>query len=189
MKPLLIQRKKSNSPTNASLSHFTSEQAEFLGRFGREETREMIAGLKNNRQLHYIARMYNAHDVFADLLNLSGPAEIKIVSYSITEFPLRILSQLQAKQIITKLNMVLDFTVSRTPSLKQFAEHMSNSVRFTDVHSKIVLISNKNWKITFISSANFTRNNRFENGIIYTGSKMHKQYLQWFEKLFENASK
>jgi len=131
--------------------------------------------------------MYNAHDVFADLLALSGPSDIKIITYSITEFPLRILSQFKAKKIITNLDLILDFTVSRTPALKQFAEHIANRVKFTDTHSKIVLISNENWKITFISSANFTRNNRYENGVIYTSDLIHKEYSQFFEKVFENA--
>lgn len=189
MKPLLIQEQKQLTKTNSSLRHFTSLQSDFIGRFGREEIREMIADLKKGSELHYIARMYNAHDVFVDLLKITGPAEIKIVSYSITEFPLRILSQLQEKGIIKKLDLVLDFTVSRTPALKQFAEHFANRVKFTDVHSKIVLISNENWQITFISSANFTRNNRFENGIIYTSKLMHTQYSEWFENLFEDAVK
>lgn len=188
MKSLLIKKKNSNPATVASLNHFTSEQAAYLSSFGREQTREMIAGLKPNQALHYIARMYNMHDVFADLIKLSGPASVKIISYSITEFPLRILSQFQAKKIITKLDMILDFTVSRTPPLKQFAKHFANRVRFTDNHSKILLIKNDNWNITHIGSANFTRNNRYEQGTILTYRSQYDEYSSWFETMFENAT-
>ncbi|MFK5893737.1 MAG: phospholipase D-like domain-containing protein [Pseudomonadota bacterium] len=189
MMPLLLRTKEKSSASAASLNHFTSEQAEFLATFGREEIREMIAGLKHNQALHYIARMYNMHDVFADLIKLSGPASVKIISYSITEFPLRILSQLQAKKVITELDMILDFTVARTPPLKQFATHTANRIRFTDNHAKILLIKNKDWNITHIGSANFTRNNRFEQGTILTHSNQYDKYANWFEKLFEDASK
>ncbi len=188
MKPLLIQEQKPKTPANSILHHFTTDQAGFLSAFGREKIREMIVGLKHNHQVHYIAHMYNAHDVFSDLIKLSGPSKVKIISYSITEFPLRILSQFLNKKIITHLDFILDFTVSRTPALKQFAKHFANRIRFTDIHSKIVLIENKNWKITLLSSANFTRNNRFENGIIFTSEELHRQYTSWFEKLFENAN-
>jgi len=188
MKPLLIRKKKNSSASVASLNHFTSEQAEFLATFGREEIREMIAGLKPNQALHYIARMYNMHDVFADLIKLSGPARVKIISYSITEFPLRILSQLQAKKVITELDMILDFTVARTPPLKQFAQHTANRIKFIDTHAKLLLIENDKWKITHIGSANFTRNNRFEQGLIITHKNQFEEYSSWFEQLFNDAS-
>lgn len=188
MKPLLKLTKEPPSKANDSLQYFTSVQSNFLKMFGREEIREMLSQLKPDTQLHYLARMYNAHDIFADLIRLSGPARIKIISYSITEFPLRILSQFLEKKIITNLDLLLDFTVSRTPALKQFAQHFANRVKFTDIHSKIVLIENENWQITLISSANFTRNNRFENGIISATEELHRQYSSWFEKLFENAT-
>jgi len=188
MKPLLKEIKKTRPKANNSLQYFTSEQSAFLSSFGREEIREMLSRLKPDLQLHYLARMYNAHDIFADLVRLSGPASVKIISYSITEFPLRIRSQFLEKKIITQLDFLLDFTVSRTPALKQFAQNFANRVKFTDIHSKIVLIENENWHITLISSANFTRNNRFENGIISASEELHRQYCTWFEKLFENAS-
>lgn len=188
MKPLLKASKK-EEVSAASLNHFTTEQASFLSSFGREEIREMIAGVKPNQVLHYIARMYNMHDVFADLIKLSGPAEIKIMTYSVTEFPLRILSQFLDKKIITKLDFLLDFTVSRTPELKQFASHFANRIRFIDTHAKLLLIKNEQLTIVHVGSANFTRNNRFEMGTIITYENQYNQFDAWFEKLFEDASK
>jgi hypothetical protein len=188
MKPLLKQKAKTNASSSASLNHFTTDQAAFIASFGREHIREMITGLKPNSSLHYIARMYNMHDVFTDLVKLSGPCQVKIISYSITEFPLRILSQLQAKDIIQELDMILDYTVARTPPLKQFAKHFANRIRFIENHSKILLIKNNNWSITHLGSANFTRNNRYETGLIHTCPKIYNEYSLWFEKIFENAS-
>lgn len=188
MKPLIKAKPKQNDKVKTSLNHFTHEQLQFLSQFGRKEVKEMLKELNNKNQLHYIARMYNAHDVFTDLLAIAGPSDVKIISYSITEFPLRILSQLQNKGLIKTLDFILDFTVSRTPALKQFAQHFANRIRFTDIHSKIILIKGKSIKITFISSANFTRNNRFENGIIDTSEELHTQYNKWFEKIFNDAA-
>lgn len=187
MKPLL-RANKEDSVSFASLDHFTTEQGAFLNMFGREEIREIVATLKPDQTLQYIARMYNMHDVFADLIRLSGPAEIKIMTYSVTEFPLRILSQFLDKQIITKLDFLLDFTVSRTPELKQFAGYFANRIRFIDTHAKLLLIKNERWHIVHVGSANFTRNNRFEMGTIITHEKQYNQFDTWFEKLFNNAS-
>ncbi len=188
MKPLSLKPRKPQNPGNSTLRHFTKGQGEFLALFGREEIRKMIAGLQHDQQIHFMARMYNMHDVFADLLKLSGPSQVHVISYSITEFPLRILSQFLEQKIITGLDFLLDFTVSRTPELKQFARHFANRVRFTDIHSKILLIRNDSWKIALLSSANFTRNNRFENGVIFSSADVYDQYLDFFEKIFENAT-
>ena len=184
----LIKKAPKKQEHNNPLDHFTAEQSGFLSGFGRKEVREAIAGLKHVQTLHYMGRMYNMHDVFADLLKLSGPAKVKIISYSITEFPLRILSQFLEKKIITELDLLLDFTVSRTPSLKQFAMQFANRIKFTDIHSKVLLIENERWTITLLSSANFTRNNRYENGVIFTDKKTYQQYVTWFENIFENAN-
>jgi len=184
---LLFNPKPKASKQEFSLDHFTTGQNELISRFGREEIKGMLTGIKPNQQLHFIARMINLHDLLAELIKLTGPAHMKLITYSVTEFPLRILAQLREKQIITGLDMVIDFTVSRTPPLKQFSEELADRIRFMDVHSKIMLLSNGEWKLTVLTSANMTRNNRWENGIIFAAADIFSLYDNWFEKLISQA--
>ncbi len=184
---ILLKRNKEEQVLLESLEHFTFDETQFLDMYGKEQVREMISKLKPDTTMHYIARMYNMHDVFADLIKLSGPANVKILTYSITEFPLRILSQFHEKGIIKHLDIILDFTISRTPDLKQFAGQTANRIRYIENHAKLLLIENENWKIIHTGSANFTKNNRFELGTIITIDKLFDQYSLWFENLFNNA--
>ena len=185
---LLFNLKKKANQQDISLDYFTANQQELLSRFGREEIKGMLTGIKPNQQLHFIARMINLHDLLAELIKLTGPAHMKLITYSVTEFPLRILAQLREKQIITGLDMVIDFTVSRTPPLKQFSEELADRIKFIDVHSKIMLLSNEQWKLTVLTSANMTRNNRWENGVIFAAADIFSLYDNWFEKLISEKN-
>ena len=170
------------------LEIFDSIQVIYLNAFGKSELTLKIADLQSQSStLHFITKGYNLHDLFVEVMKLSGPAVVKIVSYSMTDFPMRIISTFLEKKIITDLRLVLDFTVKRTPALAQFVSIFAVNLRYTDVHSKIILIQNDRWDIVIISSANFTRNNRYENGIIFTGKQFTDTYSQWFQLIYDAA--
>ncbi len=186
MKPLLLSKSKISD--NRVMEHFTSEQADYLFAFSQEEVKRLIDVLDNKPAIiHYLARGYNLHNVFVDLLKKTGPAKVHIVSYSITELPMRILSQLLKKEVITELNIVLDFTVKRTPALDQFVKQFSTTLKYTDTHAKISIIENDNFNLVLSGSANLTKNNRYENGFIFSGKVYTQAYTQWFKKIFDEA--
>ncbi len=170
------------------LEIFHSDQVLYLNAFGKSELTLKIADLHpQSSTLHFITKGYNLHDLFVEVMKQCGPAMVKIVSYSMTDFPMRIISTFLEKKIITDLQLVLDFTVKRTPALSQFVSTFAVNLRYTEVHSKIILIQNDTWDIVIISSANFTRNNRFENGVIFTGKQFTDAYSTWFDTIYSYA--
>ena len=170
------------------LEIFNSDQVLYLNAFGKSELTLKIADLQpQSSSLHYITKGYNLHDLFVEVIKRTGPVTVNIVSYSMTDFPMRIISTFLEKKIITDLRLVLDFTVKRTPALAQFVSTFAVNLRYTDVHSKIIVIKNDRWDIVIITSANFTRNNRFENGVIFTGKQFTEVYSTWFDTIYSDA--
>jgi hypothetical protein len=170
------------------LHYFTVDQSAYLAAFDKKKAGKLIDRLQQGQTLHLFEKNYNLHDVFVDLIKKTGPAFIKIISYSMTDFPMRIISQMCENKSIINLDMVLDYTVSRTPALDQFARQFCPALRYADVHSKILLLKNDNWHIALISSANFTRNNRFENYIVFTDDKTFEIYSEIFKTIYERSN-
>jgi hypothetical protein len=186
LKPFL---QSENKPEDKRLlKFFRQEQAEYLSVFGKTDLAMKIEELEpQSLALHFMTKGYNLHELFVAVISRTGSAGVKLISYSMTDFPMRILSSMLTKGIITDLQLILDFTVKRTPALDQFVTTFSPSVRYTDVHSKIIILTNDIWNVVIISSANMTRNNRIENGIVFLGKAYTDNYSNWFKHCYDDA--
>lgn len=179
---------ESKPADNRLLEFFNKEQAAYLFAFGKTDLTEKIESLNpQSFPLHFMTKGYNLHELFVASISRTGPADVKIISYSMTDFPMRILSSLLSKGVITDLQLILDLTVKRTPALDQFVTTFASSVRYTDVHSKIIILTNDIWNVLIISSANMTRNNRIENGIVFLGKAYTDNYSNWFKKIYDDS--
>lgn len=173
----MLFNRQTNSSDNRSIETFPGSRERFLSAFGRPEIQAKIKGLEAGQTLHYFVKGYNLYDIFAELMKISGPADVYIATYSITEFPLRILSQFKSQGMIKGLQCLFDLTVKRTPQLKQFAEQICDRYRYLNIHSKIAVIQNESWSITLKSSANWTSNHRHEDGTVFTDPDVANNYI------------
>ena len=152
---------------NDTNDNFTSDASEYLSLFSsKNSVLAAIARLKPGDDFTYYTKGLNTHEVLVKLLELTGPADVIIANYSLTEFPMRIISQLKEKKVIRKLSMLLDKTVYRTPKLRQFAIEISDDIAFIENHAKIILVKSNHMNMIYISSSNLTKNNRYEIGSI-----------------------
>lgn len=104
------------------------------------------------------------------ILKQTGPADVVISSYSISENTLKTLRRMVDAGEIASIRFLIDNRV-RSISPKPF-DVMVNSFpgcyRCLALHAKVALISNSEWKITVIGSQNATHNPKLERGIIHT---------------------
>lgn len=115
---------------------------------------------------------WSLHDLLHRLLSFTGPADVAIASFSISEEAIRcFFSEIESGKIKT-LRCLLDYTMrSHKIDLMMFLEIVATDVRTSPNHSKIILIENDTWKVAVIGSANFTPNPRLEIACVFTTLK------------------
>ena len=92
-----------------------------------------------------------------------------MTSFSISEEFLRRIFFISKEGLVRSLDLVLDFkATNKTLRLWPFIAQTIGHCYLTDNHSKILLISNGEWKVAVVMSQNLTRGNRYESGFITT---------------------
>ena len=110
---------------------------------------------------------FSTHDLLEALLVPYSPAKVYLSTYSITEFPARILKTLQDEGKIEELHMLIDREFPRRyPKVDQFLQELCTSIGYTAVHAKILVIETKREIVLVLGSANWTVNPRLEAGVI-----------------------
>lgn len=109
------------------------------------------------------------------ILKQTGPADVVISSYSISESTLKTLRKMVDKGEITSIRFLIDNRV-RSISPKPFdvmIHSFPGCYRCLALHAKVALISNSEWKISVIGSQNATHNPKLERGIIHTDPNIY----------------
>lgn len=143
--------------------------------------------LEQNKTFPYFSDgEFSMHELFEHILIQTGPADVSISSFSITEVAVRTFFRLAESGTITQMRCLFDLGVKRHKlDLLFFSINVVSSISLSKNHSKMILISNAQWFVAIISSANFNINDKKEVGIISTDRDIFLQcfskYNQWFE--------
>lgn len=102
------------------------------------------------------------------ILKQTGPAEMFVSSFSVSEEFIRALNRLK-ESYIQDLSMLIDYrTAAKALRLSLFTNNVCDMLHLGNNHSKIILVKNDRWKVTVVTSQNQTRGNRFEAGMLST---------------------
>lgn len=143
--------------------------------------------LEQNKTFPYFSDgEFSMHELFEHVLTQTGPAEIAISSFSIAEVAVRTFFRLAEIGIITNMKCLFDLGVKRHKlGLLFFSMNVVSSISLSKNHSKMILISNDQWCVSIISSANFNINDKKEVWIISADQdifcKCQDKYTEWFE--------
>ena len=129
---------------------------------------------------------WSMHHLLEYLMEKSGPAEVWISSFSITEVAVRTFLNLHEKGLIRELHCLFDFTVKHHKvGLLFFASNIVSEIAIDKCHAKLILIRNEKFTITVIASANFNINDKKEVAVIHFSQWFfdfyHQQLSQWIE--------
>lgn len=127
---------------------------------------------------------WSMHELLTGLLDITGPADVWISSFAFGELQARIISQLKDAGMITNLYCVLDNRVdTRTAGSLQLMRTICTKLALIDTHAKVTVIKNDHWQLAVIGSANYTRNRRYESGIISLDPDAVGMQLRWMENV------
>lgn len=130
---------------------------------------------------------YQLYNLIEWVLLQSGPSEVVILSFSISEEFIRKIHKLKSSGQITRANLILDFKAAqKSQKLTLFTKNVFDKVSYCKSHAKIVLIkpTTENFpEIIITGSQNATRGNRHESTIISTSTKIINRLKQKIEEL------
>lgn len=147
-----------------------------------------LGNIEPDSVLAYVSEnSFSMHELLAHLLETTGPANVRIMSFSITEVAIRTFLNLIDSGKIQKLQCILDLSVKRYRlALLNFMNNVVTEISLIKNHAKLILIENEQWKVAVVSSANFNVNDKIEAGVILTKpllfSVYDKHFVRWFNQ-------
>jgi hypothetical protein len=110
---------------------------------------------------------WSMHDLLIHLLKQTGPADVLVTTWSISESAVRDILKKHQEGIIKSIKFLIDPRIKvRNPKPLQLLA-ANFTYKFIACHAKVTTIENEDWHVSIVSSANMTNNPRFERGVIF----------------------
>lgn len=137
----------------------------------------------------YLNDILQVADVLQWILDQTGPADIRISSFSISEEFLRRIYFIGKKGLVRSLDIVLDHkATNKTLILWPFIAQTVRNCYLSTNHSKVLLVSNDKWHVAMVTSQNLTRGNRYESGFLSTDPKIFAALQEQFDYVVNRQS-
>lgn len=116
------------------------------------------------------------------ILAQTGRASVFVSSYSTSEPFLNGFYLLRQKGMVEKGMLLLDERAARkTVQLEHLMTGAFDNVFLGQNHSKVLLVHNRQWKVSVVTSQNQTYGNRAESTIVTTDADVYEQLLKQME--------
>ena len=136
----------------------------------------------------YFSNTVQLADVIASILEHIGASEIVISTFSTSEEFLRRIWRLRKEGLITSASLFCDLKAARkTVHLYKFITELFDAVYLAENHSKVLLLSNKKYKISVVTSQNQTRGDRFECGVVSSSAELFDVLAKGFACMQEKS--
>lgn len=123
--------------------------------------------VQNDWSAYFTDGSWSLHQLLEYILEQTGPAEIHLSAFSLSEDAVRSFVNLKESGKITRLHCLLNNQMARFKTDQMFfIMSVSDTVKLSACHAKLVIIENDLWNVMIIGSANFNRNLRYECGVI-----------------------
>ncbi len=127
---------------------------------------------------------WSMHDLLFYVLRQTGPADVDVATWSISEDAIRQIVNLHSEGLIKTIRFILDPRVKvRNPKPLQMLS-ANFPFKLAACHAKVTLIRNPDHQISIVSSANMTGNPRIERGSIFPFSDVYKFDKNWIDETF-----
>jgi hypothetical protein len=131
---------------------------------------------------------FSTHDLIEYILNETGPADIYITAFSLSEDAVRRIFLLKEDGMINSIKCLFNNQMIRFKTdLYWFMSNITNNIRFAPCHAKLIIIVGK-FPVLIITSGNLTTNKRLEAGYICAVDSQVNNMLADFLTAYENAA-
>lgn len=148
-----------------------------------------LSPLSDTPHQAYMSNSVQVADILQWILEQTGCADVQMTSFSISEEFLRRLFFIRREGMVRSIDIILDFkATNKTIALWSFIAQTVRNCYLADNHSKILLVSNENWKVASVMSQNLTRGNRYESGLITTDPEIFSRLHESLNYIINNQS-
>lgn len=156
---------------------------------GAETLERLFPSLKADCTIHFVCPgQWAMHELLLHLLEMTGPAAVYFTTWSLKEYPVRLLIDAMERGKILELHAVLDARVKvRNPEVFHLANQQFSRIRLYDCHAKVVVIENQCWSIAIVGSSNMTNNPRIEAGTLCTVPAIAQFHKNWILQVMEQS--
>lgn len=158
-------------------------------RIGDINADEILKGFtKNDRIVGLTNGRFSLISLIHSVLKITNKADVLVSTWSAGVYDANEINRLINSDVIGDFKLILDRSFKTrqknysTTVMELFKEE---NIRTTNTHSKFVLIKNKNWNITILSSMNLNENKRCENFDISNDIKILNIFNNFANDLFE----
>lgn len=132
---------------------------------------------------------WSLFDFLLKLTETRSIQELYITTYSMTEQSARIIGTLVVDKKIEKVYLLMDYKAEmRYPNVHQILRNVG-TVGITKLHAKVMIVKfDDEHYYTLIGSANWTKNQRVEAGILDNNPVTAKQHINWITKKLQDES-
>lgn len=175
-----------DSPEAASASGTTIA---LIGTRG-QKLKEALAHLKPDEHRHFPSyAMWSSHEVLRAILEIIGPAQLHLTTWSIAENPVRQLVAMRDAGMITDITMLLhERSPKNHPAAWQLVQHAIPKVRLVKIHAKILVLQNKDWGVNVVTTANLNRNKNIEYYVVATHRHLAEHSAKWITEIYERGN-
>lgn len=154
-----------------------------------ELIQSVLSPMAEKSQQAYMSNLLQVADILQWVLDQTGPASVKMASFSISEEFLRRLFFIEKSGLIKDIDIILDFkATNKTLILWPFIAQTVKNCYLASSHAKILLVGNEDWSVSVVMSQNLTRGNRFESGFISTSPEVFSTLSGQVEYVIKNQS-
>lgn len=156
----------------------------------KDNAGQTIGDIGKNESIYgFTAGQFCAINIIEHILDNTGPADVKIVTWTAAVGDLQAANDFLNDGRIRDIKFVVDRSfVARQP---EYCDAMLSlfpgSIRSTRIHAKMMLITNDEWNIVIHTSMNLNHNRRFENFEIHEDADLSCFHQSIFADLW-NAS-
>lgn len=175
----LFDPRKSSAPATADpqQAHGRSAASQRQAVASRKQLRALVSLLSTNALVHYrTAGKWHRHQLIAECLSYTGPADLYLSSWSMSEDPVRSIYMLRKKGLIRRAELVISERLNeRTPEVMQYAWNVFDRIAMQKLHSKVTVLIGDKASLCIVGSDNLTRNPKDESGVI----DCHREAVDW----------
>lgn len=144
-----------------------------------ENVRRLIKPLACAKVQAYFSSEFQLYHLLEFILEQTGSANLVLTTFSVSEEFVRKLVQMKERGLISSLAIVADHrTAVKALRLTLFTNNVAEELSLGNNHAKVLLIQNKDWKVSVVTSQNQTRGNRIECGMICTIPDIYDDLLK-----------
>ncbi len=161
---------------------------DFLPQTSLKALTEEIGQIREGTAVFYWSKNWSMHELVLYLLSQTGPADMCISSFSVSEEAVRAFALARDTGHIRSLKVLFDYTTKKHKTdFVNFIHNVADSVRTCPNHSKGVLLEG-NIRLAVLSSQNLNRNYRIECGAVTAAPQEFEKLKAKFSAFYGTAT-